>query len=567
MADSSQYGNSEATRRRLAAAMMQEGMQTSPIRSPWQGVARIVQAMMGGYNMHTLDKEAKERETKEEADWTSLPGLDGAPSEAAGWQTSVAPTDGPKENIGSPAPTSRFTPEEGAEIKALMVNPATRKVGLELYMEKLKPKAPEYDFKTVKGSLVRADKRTGKAESVFTAPDPAGGGDISDEALITFLGGAPTPAPAAASPASPPPTAAPAPSQAAPVPQVQPPGMMKLGGPVDGPVEGEINPDTEEPYTAAEIDEITAGGNDGTSRPVQVAQAGGLDAQTKALYLQMLKSPDPQVRALGRSQVLNAMKVMSDPLKAARINSLNATAAVNAAKAPKSPEQAGAQFTGALEQLQRFPEEFGTQAFERGIGPWLATSADEGTNAGIPGAVLNFLPQQFARGMAEVNTALTGGAKPTEVRDRLETAALNLAAVMKPFVRKPGEGAWSDKDQANLEKQVGFLSRSRDIAEYNRRLQDIQTNVSKIFQVPVKAPQDQPRSPNAPMRAEDEQTWFERMRGDPQELQGLAERAVESPAVASLLQRFEMAGPAKSENEQRARDALLAAIRAKEGAR
>ncbi len=35
-------------RRRLAAAMLQQGMQTSPIQSPWQGAARLSEALMGG---------------------------------------------------------------------------------------------------------------------------------------------------------------------------------------------------------------------------------------------------------------------------------------------------------------------------------------------------------------------------------------------------------------------------------------------------------------------------------------------------------------------------------------
>lgn len=35
-------------RRRLAAAMLQQGMQSSPIQSPWQGAARLSEALMGG---------------------------------------------------------------------------------------------------------------------------------------------------------------------------------------------------------------------------------------------------------------------------------------------------------------------------------------------------------------------------------------------------------------------------------------------------------------------------------------------------------------------------------------
>ena len=38
-------------RNRLAAAQLQAGMDTSPIRSKWQGVARLADALMGGWGL------------------------------------------------------------------------------------------------------------------------------------------------------------------------------------------------------------------------------------------------------------------------------------------------------------------------------------------------------------------------------------------------------------------------------------------------------------------------------------------------------------------------------------
>lgn len=166
------------------------------------------------------------------------------------------------------------------------------------------------------------------------------------------------------------------------------------------------------------------------------------------------------------------------------------------------------QFRGGIEQLSRFPEEFGTQAFERAIGPWQADADSEGV--GTVGGIVNYFGQLFARADAEMDALKKGGASPTEVRDRIGTATKNLAAVMKPLIRKPGEGAWTDKDQANLEKQIGELSRSRSVGEYERRLGDIRENVSKIFTIDVPEPKSQPRSPNAPATAEETTTWFER---------------------------------------------------------
>jgi hypothetical protein len=566
MADSSQYGNSEATRRRLAAAMMQEGMQTSPIRSPWQGVARIVQAMMGGYNMHTLDKEAKERETKEEADWTSLPGLDGAPSEAAGWQTSVAPTDGPKENIGSPAPTSRFTPEEGAEIKALMVNPATRKVGLELYMEKLKPKAPEYEFKTVGKNLVRADKRSGKAESIFNGdPAAAAGASLDDAALIELLGGG-APPPAAASPA-PPPAAAPAPSVAAPVPQGPIPGMMKLGGPM---ARANDTSGVDEEQLAADEALLQMGGV-GNADPemqgvpgTQVADAGvSLDDETKARLRTMILSKNPQVKALGRAQALKAVMNPPSSLDKAR----DAAAAVNRAKLPKKPEEVADQVKGAVDLLAGMPDKFGKEAFERAIGPWSAEYVDDGqqnnSGAAVVGAVRQ-VSQMLPRFMGEIKASLQGGAPPTQVRADIKQAQLQLASILKPLVRKPGEGTFSDADLKNLIDQVGNFQTARTAEEYQQRLDALKESLHGTFKLPEFQTTPRARRPNDPARAEDVQTGFEAWRDGP-EVTDLANRAVESPAVLSLLKRFEMA-PAKTPQEQQARDALLAAVRAKEGA-
>jgi len=50
-------------RQRLAMAMMQQGMDTSPIRSPYQGLARMAQSMMGGYELGQLEKQEKQQQT------------------------------------------------------------------------------------------------------------------------------------------------------------------------------------------------------------------------------------------------------------------------------------------------------------------------------------------------------------------------------------------------------------------------------------------------------------------------------------------------------------------------
>lgn len=61
-ADSGSYTpQSLELRRRLAEAMLTQGMQTGPIGSPWQGAARLVQAMMGGYQLNKLSEDEKKQ--------------------------------------------------------------------------------------------------------------------------------------------------------------------------------------------------------------------------------------------------------------------------------------------------------------------------------------------------------------------------------------------------------------------------------------------------------------------------------------------------------------------------
>ncbi|MBX4976105.1 hypothetical protein HJB73_22100 [Rhizobium lentis] len=46
-------------RKRLAYAMLQQGMDASPVQSPWQGAARLAQALMGGLEIRQVDQEQK----------------------------------------------------------------------------------------------------------------------------------------------------------------------------------------------------------------------------------------------------------------------------------------------------------------------------------------------------------------------------------------------------------------------------------------------------------------------------------------------------------------------------
>lgn len=79
-----------ASRRRLAEAMLAQGTDYSPIKSPWQGVARVAQAMLGGYETGVADRE-EERARKDAIDQAvGLLRGQPAPSAVAGVTPGVA---------------------------------------------------------------------------------------------------------------------------------------------------------------------------------------------------------------------------------------------------------------------------------------------------------------------------------------------------------------------------------------------------------------------------------------------------------------------------------------------
>lgn len=60
-------------RKRLAYAMLQQGMDTSPVQSPWQGAARLAQALMGGLEIRQQNEEQQAGTAKTPAAPTGMP--------------------------------------------------------------------------------------------------------------------------------------------------------------------------------------------------------------------------------------------------------------------------------------------------------------------------------------------------------------------------------------------------------------------------------------------------------------------------------------------------------------
>ncbi len=56
-----------ARKRQIAQALMMQGMDSSPIQSPWQGVNRIAQALVGGYQNRQAEEAATKLQREQEA--------------------------------------------------------------------------------------------------------------------------------------------------------------------------------------------------------------------------------------------------------------------------------------------------------------------------------------------------------------------------------------------------------------------------------------------------------------------------------------------------------------------
>ncbi|WP_106797281.1 hypothetical protein [Rhizobium sp. H4] len=66
-------GDIDDQRKRLASAMLQQGMDTSPVQSSWQGAARLAQALMGGLAIRQQDEERQAVTAKGSAASTGVP--------------------------------------------------------------------------------------------------------------------------------------------------------------------------------------------------------------------------------------------------------------------------------------------------------------------------------------------------------------------------------------------------------------------------------------------------------------------------------------------------------------
>lgn len=126
-----------------------------------------------------------------------------------------------------------------------------------------------------------------------------------------------------------------------------------------------------------------------------------------------------------------------------------------------------------LQNLNKMADTYNDPAFENSLGP-LQGSTPDGL---ISGALIN-----TARGLGEAWNSVEGGnATPNEVRNNIVGSTEALAAAIKPLIRAPGEGVWTDADQARLVAIVGDLSQARSKDEFRRRLNDVRDRIRSNF--------------------------------------------------------------------------------------
>lgn len=138
---------------------------------------------------------------------------------------------------------------------------------------------------------------------------------------------------------------------------------------------------------------------------------------------------------------------------------------------------AAPKIAAGLHNLAGMASIYDDASFENAVGPIQGSSPDGIVSGAMVGAARLF-------GEA-ANAVQGGGSAPSEVRSNIQGSTEALAAAIKPLIRGPGEGVWSDADQARLVSIVGDLAQARNKDEFLRRLDDVAARVTSNFDLPI----------------------------------------------------------------------------------
>lgn len=128
------------------------------------------------------------------------------------------------------------------------------------------------------------------------------------------------------------------------------------------------------------------------------------------------------------------------------------------------PQGRGQNIIGGLNELASLPGRY-PRSFEGATGPLIGD------------------PDSTIGGIGRRLQAMGAGAGPMalEVRRTIEGSIEALAQTIKPLIRAPGEGTWSDADQARLSALLGNLTQANDVTSFNRELQNVRQRLMANF--------------------------------------------------------------------------------------
>lgn len=139
-----------------------------------------------------------------------------------------------------------------------------------------------------------------------------------------------------------------------------------------------------------------------------------------------------------------------------------------------SEGEVGTKIIGALNELATIPQRY--DSFNDAVGSFQGGE--------IP------VVSQAARVGGSIASTFSK-TSPSEVRRAIDGTSETLSATIKPLIRKPGEGTWTDADQRRLDYIVGDLKRANNNAEYVRGLEEVRRRVEASFGIklpPLKLP-------------------------------------------------------------------------------
>lgn len=193
-----------------------------------------------------------------------------------------------------------------------------------------------------------------------------------------------------------------------------------------------------------------------------------LDRRYKEAQIKRIETDNKSPQAIMQQRMTEAkMLGMDEQSPAYKRYVLTGQIAPDALAPNQAAGDTGKNIASGIDNLARLPDDFSDFTFENATGPM---QGDD--KAGILGTA--------ARAWGSLRNAF-GSKSTTEVRSRIAGDTEALAAAIKPLIRKPGEGAWTDADQARLVSVVGNLALSRDKDEYNRALEGVRQRVKMNF--------------------------------------------------------------------------------------